>query len=498
MNLSLKSALPHQGIFSKMERVKAHIKYLFMVALMLPALLKAQDPFEVKRVNTLSSYSEDIVSAVVKDGIFFCSNRKTNPFITRKNLQGEKLYDLYYSAFNYKDEPVKPEIFSPELRGKYNIGPACLSPDGKTLYFTRNYVEGKSKKKKGESDKYGIFMAHKAGRIWNNVTGFEYNNPRYRLAYPFVSPDGRYLFFSSDMEGTLGKSDIYVSENIDGKWSTPVNLGTTVNSSASEIYPFMHSSGRLYFSSDRGDGMGGLDIYYTMISDGQWIKPVLLAEPVNSASDDFAFYSASADQSGYFSSDRVRKGDDDIYSFRSSIIRWTACDSLQKNSYCYEFVEETALKIDSLPMEFKWEWDFDDGTRAEGITAVHCFEGPGSYLIQLNFVNKITGKVEKNQASYVLDIKDVEQPYISAPDTVFAGEMVKLDASLTNLPGWKISEYYWNFGDETIARGSDVTKKFSRQGQYNVQLIISSVPDGNGVVKEACVCKDIIVKERNN
>jgi len=480
-----------------MKRFTVHIAFVSLSLLIIPVALEAQNQYEVKKVPSVSGFGDDIVCNITKEGIYFYSNRKTNPFIVRKNLQGERLFDLYYTSFRQLNESGEPALFASGLKGKYNLGPACLSPDGKTLYFTRNYLSGKSRKVKGESDRYGIFMAHKVGKEWKDVSPFEYNDTRYRLAYPFVTKDGKYLFFSSDMQGTLGKSDIFVSENTDGKWAKPVNLGSAVNSNASEIYPFLHSSGRLYFSSDRKGGKGGLDIYYSVLVDGQWSRPVLMAEPVNSSRDDFAFYSASADQGGYFSSDRQRKGDDDIYSLRSTIIRWNTCDSLQKNSYCYEFIEETALNTDSLSTEYKWEWDFDDGAKEEGIQSVHCFDGPGSYYVQLNFINKLTGAVERNQASYVLDVTDAEQPYITSPDTVFVGDVVKFDASLTNLPGWKISSYYWNFDDETAGSGIDITKKFTKKGVYNVQLIISAVPDANGLVREACVCKNIYVKEIN-
>ena len=65
------------------------------------------------------------------------------------------------------------------------------------------------------------------------------------------------------MPGSMGKYDIYMCEKIDGKWSAPVNLGDSVNSADAEIHPFLHSSGRLYFASDRPGGMGGLDIWYS-------------------------------------------------------------------------------------------------------------------------------------------------------------------------------------------------------------------------------------------
>ncbi len=479
--------------------MKPGLRYSFLVLLMIETLtvsLFGQSSYEVKQLTTVSGSSNDIVAAVAKNGIVFCSNRKTSPLVTRKNLQDQRLYDFYFAPFNSKKEVGNPEMYANELKGKFNLGPGCFSPDGKEFYFTRNYNSGRSRKVKGETDKYGIFIAKKSGADWVNVTPFEYNDLRYRLAYPYISGDGKYLFFSSDMDGTLGKSDIFMCENIGGKWSTPVNLGPVVNSTSSEVYPFFSSSGRLYFSSDRKGGKGGLDIYYSIKQPDGWSAPILMDEPINSKADDFAFYTLSSDQSGYFSSDRSRKGDDDIYSFKHTIVRWTACDTLKKDSFCYEFVEETALLSDSLAMEYKWQWDFGDSTRTDGITATHCFAEPGSYYIQLNFVNLITGKVELNQASYLLDVERVVQPYITAPDVAIIGEDIKMDASLTNLPGWDIDTYYWNFDDDTYLTGAAVSKKFKRAGKYNVQLIISSIPDDKGNVRDACVCKDIIIKER--
>ena len=480
-----------------MRLKQKNILLTFLTALLIPVLLQGQSAYEVKDLTSISGASDDIVAAVVKNGIIFSSNRKTSPLITRKNLQGQRLYDLYFAPFNSKKEVSAPESFAPELKGRYNLGTGCFTPDGKDFYFTRNYNSGRSRKVRGETDKYGIFIAHKNGSDWSQVTAFLYNDQRYRLAYPFISSDGKYLFFSSDMDGTLGKSDIFMCENINGRWSKPVDLGPEVNSTASEVYPFFSSSGRLYFSSDRKGGKGGLDIYYCVRQNDGWSAPVLLDEPMNSKGDDFAFYTLSSDQSGYFSSDRNRKGDADIYSFKHTIIRWAACDTLKKDSFCYEFSDETALASDSLDMEYKWQWDFGDSTKADGITASHCFAKPGSYYVQLNFVNLITGKTELNQASYMLDVERIVQPYITSPDMAYTGEETKMDALQTNLPGWDIDTYYWNFDDDTYLTGTDVNKKFKRPGRYNVQLIVTSVPDDSGNIRETCVCKDIIIKTRN-
>jgi PKD repeat protein len=70
---------------------------------------------------------------------------------------------------------------------------------------------------------------------------------------------------------------------------------------------------------------------------------------------------------------------------------------------------------------------------------------------------------------------------------------MRFSADSTNLPGWNIDRYYWNFGDETIAIGKEVDKAYLRPGTYNIQLIVSAVPEPGGVVREACVCKNILM-----
>ncbi len=85
-----------------------------------------------------------------------------------------------------------------------------------------------------------------------------------------------------------------------------------------------------------------------------------------------------------------------------------------------------------------------------GPSVIHCYPGPGSYLVQLDVVNLITKEVLYNEKTYNLEITDVEQPYISAPDQGIAGQRIRFSADSTNLPGWNIARYYWNFGDETI------------------------------------------------
>jgi PKD repeat protein len=446
--------------------------------------------FVVKSVNFNSSVSNDIAPVLTKDGIIFCSDRKTNSFSGTTTFNDESLYNIYFVDWKDTASMKRP----PEIKSNSNTilyyGPLCLAPDGKTVYFTSSILSGKAARIKNITNPRGIFIGELSGSMIINVKPFEYNNRRYSVAQPSISKDGRYLFFASDMPNGTGGSDIYYCELINNKWSAPINLGNKVNSISKENYPYMHSSGRLYFSSDRSGGLGGMDIYYTVLNFGKWEDPVHLPPQINSASDDFAFVAAEDLQTGYFASNRDRKNDD-IFSFSSNIIRKVKCDTLQLNNYCYEFYDENAVKFDTIP--FKYLWDFGDGNKAEGVRVVHCFNGPGKYVVRFDVVNLLTNEVRKNEKTWDMELKEIEQPYISGPAICNTGRQVKLNADSTNLSGWNITQYYWNFGDETVATGKEVSKVFLKPGSYDIQLIVTGASAAGGGIREACVFKNINV-----
>jgi PKD repeat protein len=98
-----------------------------------------------------------------------------------------------------------------------------------------------------------------------------------------------------------------------------------------------------------------------------------------------------------------------------------------------------------------------------------------------------------NEKSETVVVTDIEQPYISSPDRITANTSISLNADSTNLPGWKIARYYWNFGDETVAVGKAVTKSYLKPGNYNIQLIVTDEPEPGSTAREACISKNLIV-----
>jgi hypothetical protein len=468
------------------------ISILLLLFLTVTATGQNRPSYEVERLSINSGVFSDIAPVIYSDGILFCSGRKSSVAKDNRTWDNGRSYDIYFAA--KKDDGMfrNPGIFSRELASMISEGPLCFTPDGNNVYFTRNLEQGKAARKKKNKNLNGIFIADKQGNNWVNIRPFEYNDPDFNVGHPAISSDGMYLFFSSDMPGGMGKSDIYYCEWINNSWSKPVNAAA-LNTSGAEIYLNYHPSGRLYFSSDRQPArsgpFAGLNIYYSTFYQNELTEPIMLGEPINSTADDFALTAYPDGQSGYFSSSRKRS--DDIYSFNSIVIRKDDCKPQAENSFCYEFYEVNAVRFDSIPFEF--EWDFGDGKKAMGVRADHCFDGPGTYIVSLNSVNLVTREVQKNEVSYELEVKLIEQPYITGPDTLRVGETALFESKETYLPGWIINDYYWNFGDETVAGGDNVTKSFLQSGTYEMQLIVSTEPDRNDVVREACVVKRVVV-----
>jgi PKD domain/WD40-like Beta Propeller Repeat len=467
---------------------------LILFAFLSEYSIKAQEtsPYAVSRLSfSLSGFSE-ISPVILKDAIMFCSDRRLSGVTDRTSFDNRRLYSIYIAEKKDTADWRKPNPVKSDRTAQFNTGPLCVAPDGKTVYFTSEIETGVPSRSRKYRNHSGIFTAELNGLQLISIKPFKYNNLQYNVGQPSISADGRFLFFASDMPGGQGGSDIWFCESVNGEWSAPINLGSKVNSSGTDNYPCIHLSGRLYFSSNRTGGMGGLDVYSSDNVDGAWDNPVRLPEPINSRSDDFAFVAQPDLQKGYFASNRRRS--DDIYEFTTTIIRKTSCKPLEVNNYCYEFVEENAVKYDTMP--FKFEWRFGDGQKATGRIVEHCYNGPGKYLVQLDVTNLVTKEVKLNEKSEMLLVEDVEQPYISSAHDANAGSLIKFSADSTNLPGWDISQYYWSFNDETISIGKNVEKSFNRPGTYNVQLIVSTKPGQGGIVREACVSKNIIIKRK--
>ena len=125
-----------------------------------------------------------------------------------------------------------------------------------------------------------------------------FNNERYSVGHPSLTQDGKTLYFSSDMPGGYGGSDIYKSTYDGTSWSAPINLGSMINTAGNEVFPYIAKNGNLYFSSEGHQTLGGLDVFTSQNIGNSWGPPVNLAYPLNSSQDDFALILNENDSTG--------------------------------------------------------------------------------------------------------------------------------------------------------------------------------------------------------
>ncbi|MAZ71552.1 MAG: flagellar motor protein MotB [Flavobacteriaceae bacterium] len=226
------------------------------------------------------------------------------------------------------------------INTKYHESSTTFSKDGTTVYFTRNnFIDGKKGKDKNKTIRLKLYKATNSGDTnWTNIEELPFNSKEYSVAHPTLSKDQKRLYFSSDMPGTLGMSDLwYVEIQGDNSYGEPVNLGPKINTEARESFPFISDEGNLYFSSDGRSGLGGYDIYFTKLDENGMATDIKnLGEPANSNQDDFGFIINEKKRIGYLSSNRDgERGsiDDDIYRVQEKceiVVEGTVFDSKTK------------------------------------------------------------------------------------------------------------------------------------------------------------------------
>ena len=191
-----------------------------------------------------------------------------------------------------------------------------FSSDGKTMYYTKNELVSK-KNKTLVNGRYRIYKSIFENGKWidKGVVNIK-TNDSCRIAHPALSPDNKRLYFSSDMKGTYGQSDIFYVDLFDNdSVSLPVNLGTRINTEGRDSYPFVSQDNQLFFASEGHPGMGGFDVFVIDLN-ATGTTPKNLAAPINSVDDDFAFVWKKDLYKAVLTSNRLGgKGDDDIYAF---------------------------------------------------------------------------------------------------------------------------------------------------------------------------------------
>lgn len=266
--------------------------------------------FKVEEAS-FNQEGSDFGPVFLNDQLIFVSDRNDKASVKKRfSWNNRPFLDLFILR-----EDKFGKLYGERIGGKINTnlheGPGSFTSDGTTFYFTRNQETSDGTRK------LEILSSNWSEGEWTDPVGFVHNSTAYSTGHPAVSADDQFLFFASDMEGSVGGTDIwYCTKMDDGTWSAPANAGTEINTTANELFPSCDRDGYLYFASDGHTGLGGLDLFETEIQGGDFTTAVNMGAPINSTSDDFSITMNRKSTRGYFSSNRKEDAtNDDIYSF---------------------------------------------------------------------------------------------------------------------------------------------------------------------------------------
>jgi len=275
--------------------------------------------YEIENAGIINTKFSDYGTSVHNGDIIFTSSREHKK--NGKAIMGwnnQHFSSIYYSTEkNGKLGAAKPLLKN--IISTVNESTLIFTKDGKKVYFTRNNFLKERGFSSDNSTLLKIYQAELVNGEFINVKELPFCSDQYSVAHPTLSPDEKIMYFVSDMPGGLGESDIWKVEiNSDGTFGMPINLGPTVNTKERESFPFVSADNKLYYASNGKLGLGGLDVFVSVIiDDDEYEEAINLGRPINSSMDDFGFFVDVEKKSGFFTSNRPGgKGDDDIYRFK--------------------------------------------------------------------------------------------------------------------------------------------------------------------------------------
>ncbi len=276
---------------------------------------KNRKKFVVTEEPTLNSQYADYGAQIKENELYFVTHRVKSK---KHQWDGQPFGEIFVADYN---EGIATNLRQAkgDINSKYHEGAFSFSPDGTTVYFTRNNYDDKLGADSLGISRLKIYKAEWDGSKWVNIEELPINSDYYDTAHPAVTPDGKGMYFASNRPGTYGESDIYyVPFNPDGTLGEPVHLGPEINTEGREDYPYFVDN-TLYFSSDGHMGLGGRDIFASKLVDGKYSRARNLGVPVNSGKDDITFVYYPEQKKGFLASNRNAEtyGDYNIFTVQA-------------------------------------------------------------------------------------------------------------------------------------------------------------------------------------
>ncbi len=297
-----------------------------------------------KQLNSKESDFSPTYADKLYNTLIFTSTRDAATGKDMDNWTGQNFSDLFVSKLDPKGQwstPVQLET-GDVINTVANEGNPAVNSKFNQMYFTRCPND------KASLQGCKIMVSRRAGRNWGEPVPLNLGGDSTTVfGNPSISPDELTLAFTSNLPNGQGGKDIwFVSRKSSSEnFGRPLNAGPVINTPGEEMFPFLRNDTSLYFSSNGLPGMGGLDIFRSTFSNGEWTKPVNLQAPINSPGDDFGIIFNPEEDAGFFSSNRKGgRGSDDIYSFVNPPVLFTL-SGVVKDDKTLQFLPGAVVKL---------------------------------------------------------------------------------------------------------------------------------------------------------
>ncbi len=247
-------------------------------------------------VNKTSAYPFSVLSAYPYSGKLVVTAEKRND--NSNKWTGRSYTDLYITNADFSSL----DGFAVNIMSDQNDGFPAFTNNGQTMYFTSTNKQGVTINNVNTHKLHLVWSDLNNGK-WTETQEFPYNSSAYNTAHATISKDGSIMVFASDMPGGKGGMDLYYCIRQGNNWSSPRNI-SALNTYGNELFPVFQNNGDLIYSSNGLPGLGGLDLYRSVVSGNEFGTPVNLMAPLNSSYDDFSMVFSADNNSGYLTSNR--------------------------------------------------------------------------------------------------------------------------------------------------------------------------------------------------
>lgn len=294
-----------------------------LITVCLHSVAYSQNIYNEEAISKLKIYNEASVNSPNMETSPAFYGDKIGLVVPGKNMDKETkepYFDLNYTLVNLDNSLGEKNAFEKRINSELHEGPMSYDYQKNLLYFTRTLKEKRNIKGQEIDTAFLGIMVADLTHVKPSVNKLDMDIEQNSICHPTLSKDGNTMIFSSDKPGGNGKMDLYLAYLDGTSWKSVVNIGPQINATSNEIFPYLLNDTILIFCSDREGGLGGLDLYVSMMENGSWTKAQILPKPLNSSFDDLGLIVRENGKSGYFSSNRLGgKGGDDIYRFETSL-----------------------------------------------------------------------------------------------------------------------------------------------------------------------------------